>query len=239
MTNPWDQRDVHRSSLILLSEELGAHTTLRLEQGRDAASSDTLHKMQQPRAHLILQEVKNRSYQTSQRIRPDTQLLVVGGKHHSVWIRLTDDEVVDIEHLRELLHRQVLFHGSIREVLTGMTTLVALPTIRFLDNESIGLEDTRQRTAGDCRRPNHNVRCSEVVEESRGITVVVRSHHNVENATRAIKGFLKGKVSDVRSHTLAKVLRIVLEDILGSTVAGQDVVDEGCHVTNWNRHESL
>ena len=57
-----------------------------------------------------------------------------------MWIGLTDDKVIDVEHLGELLHGQVLFHTTITE-FGPLSTFIPHRTIGILDHEPIGFKD--------------------------------------------------------------------------------------------------
>ena len=67
--------------------------------------------------------------------------VTVGTKHDSMWVGLTDDEMVYVEHLAELLHRQINLHGSIGEG-RSFRALVTYSAVCILHLQSICLKYT-------------------------------------------------------------------------------------------------
>ena len=75
-------------------------------------------------------------------IGPQTFLLVVGRKQDGVRVGLRNDEMIHVEHFRQLLGGQVGFETPVRKRL-GLTALVPFPPIRFLDHQSICFKNSR------------------------------------------------------------------------------------------------
>mmetsp|Transcript_14078 Transcript_14078/g.20616 ORF Transcript_14078/g.20616 Transcript_14078/m.20616 type:complete len:261 (+) Transcript_14078:816-1598(+) len=214
MTYPGNKGNVNGSTFILLGKELLPHSTTSFKEGCNAASTKQVDKVLEPTPYLILEKHENLCQHSHHGGGPNSRIKSKGGKHDSMGICLRYNKVIDIEHFRELLHGKILLHGSVRKVCRRFGTFKAFGTVGVFDNELVGFKDTRQRGRSNGCTPNEYVRCCEVVEQPWWVRGVIGSDSNVEDASSAIKGLLKSKVTHVCPENLTKVLCVVRQHVL-------------------------
>ena len=103
VTRPGTQTDIRRATFILLCKELNRYHAVRLKDGGNAAGAEELYDIGQPGTDLVLKKGDYGSNHGRQRIGPDAILVIVRSKHDRMRIGLTDDEVIAVEELGELL----------------------------------------------------------------------------------------------------------------------------------------
>ncbi len=69
--------------------------------------------------------------------------------------------------------------------------LLCILPIGLSDNEGNRFENTWNGTRSNSSTPNTNMRSSEVVEKTRGVIVIDRSHCDIDDSTSSIKSLLE------------------------------------------------
>mmetsp|Transcript_23315 Transcript_23315/g.64683 ORF Transcript_23315/g.64683 Transcript_23315/m.64683 type:complete len:407 (-) Transcript_23315:1380-2600(-) len=105
VAKPGNEGDIAVSSLVLLGKDLCSDRARGCVLRSVSPGANHLDGVRQPRSALVLQKYQYRIGKARQRGRPDGFQVRIRCKHHGVGIGLADDEMVDVEHFAELLHR--------------------------------------------------------------------------------------------------------------------------------------
>mmetsp|Transcript_24234 Transcript_24234/g.56877 ORF Transcript_24234/g.56877 Transcript_24234/m.56877 type:complete len:88 (+) Transcript_24234:1395-1658(+) len=81
--------------------------------------------------------------------------------------------------------------------------------------------------------------CCQVVEQTRRVTFVQWRDNDVKYSASSVEGFLKCKIANIRFDTLAKVVRVVLEEILWPCIESNNVEQKGREMAEWPRYKTL
>mmetsp|Transcript_15766 Transcript_15766/g.26396 ORF Transcript_15766/g.26396 Transcript_15766/m.26396 type:complete len:231 (-) Transcript_15766:456-1148(-) len=98
--NPGNERNICWAAFVFLGKEGTPQATACIKEGGDAPPTHQFDAVFEPHARLILEKHEDLRHHAQNGIRPYGLAQSKRGKHDGMRVGLTNDKVVDIEHLR-------------------------------------------------------------------------------------------------------------------------------------------